>query len=281
MIFVSTGGYFDWSFEQTIEYLSKDNINSFELSGGAYVQDIKRTLKNFSKIYNISLHNYFPPAKKPFVFNLASLDHNIVKKSMDHAKHAVDLSYIAGSKYYSLHAGFLIDPTVNELGKQIRQRKLNDKNESKNVFIERVNELSRYAKDKGIQILIENNVISQKNFLEFKCNPLLMVDQSETEEILAKTNENVGLLIDVAHLKVSAKTLNFSPENYLLNFKETAKAYHFSDNQGFEDSNELISKNSWFWPYINKNLDYYSLEIYNVSSHVLKQQLELTYKCLG
>ena len=36
-----------------------------------------------------------------------------------------------------------------------------------------------------------------------------MVDQRETEEILAKTNENVGLLIDVAHLKVSAKTLVF------------------------------------------------------------------------
>ena len=200
---------------------------------------------------------------------------------MDHAKHAVDLSCIAGSKYYSLHAGYLIDPHVNELGKQIRQRKLNDKDESKNVFIERVNELSRYAKEKGIRVLIENNVVSKKNFLEFKCNPLLMVDQSETEEILIKTNENVGLLIDVAHLKVSAKTLNFSPEKYLLNFKETANGYHFSDNQGFEDSNELISNNSWFWPYINKNLDYYSLEIYNVNSHALKQQLELTYKCLG
>ena len=214
------------------------------------------------------------------MFNLASLDREIANKSMDHAKHAVDLSYVAGSKYYSLHAGYLIDPPIHELGKQISQRKLNDKDESKNVFIKRVNELSRYAKNKGIRILIENNVIS-KNFHEFKCNPLLMVDQRETEEILAKTNENVGLLIDVAHLKVSAKTLDFSPENYLLNFKETANAYHFSDNDGFEDSNELISNNSWFWPYINKNLDYYSLEIYNVNSCALKQQLELTYECLG
>ena len=34
-----------------------------------------------------------------------------------------------------------------------------------------------------------------------------MVDKTETEEVLQKTNDNVGLLIDVAHLKVSAKTL--------------------------------------------------------------------------
>ena len=50
MIFVSTGGYFDWSFERTIEYLSKEDINSFELSGGAYVPDIESKLEIFSKI---------------------------------------------------------------------------------------------------------------------------------------------------------------------------------------------------------------------------------------
>ena len=82
------------------------------------------------------------------MFNLASLDREIANKSMDHAKHAVDLSHVAGSKYYSLHAGYLIDPPIHELGKQISQRKLNDKDESKNVFIKRVNELSRYAKNK-------------------------------------------------------------------------------------------------------------------------------------
>ena len=29
-------------------------------------------------------------------------------------------------------------------------------------------------------------------------------------------NKNVGLLVDVAHLKVSAKTLNFDPKGYLI-----------------------------------------------------------------
>ena len=129
--------------------------------------------------------------------------------------------------------------------------------------------------------MIENNVLSHNNYQEFRDNPLLMVDQKETEEIIKKTDDNVGLLIDVAHLKVSANTLGFSAEKYLMNFKEIVKAYHFSDNQGLEDSNDMISNDSWFWPYINTNLDYYSLEIYNASAQVLKQQLALAFTHLN
>ena len=62
---------------------------------------------------------------------------------------------------------------------------------------------------------------------------------------------------------------------------DTTSAYHLSDNQGLEDSNNLIKHDSWFWPYINTNLDYYSLEIYNVSAQTLKQQLELAEGYIG
>jgi len=275
MIYVSTGGYRHWSFDQTVKHLSEVGINAFELSGGVFVADIETRLKNISQEYSVTLHNYFPPAEEPFVFNLASLDDEIVNKSMEHAKCVIDLTSLVGSKYYSFHAGYLIDPVVNELGKKINQRKINDRDESKHIFIKRVNELSRYAANKDIELLIENNVLSYNNYHEFKDNPLLMVDQKETEEIMEKTDDNVGLLIDVAHLKVSANTLGFSAEKYLMNFKETVKAYHFSDNQGLEDSNDVIDNDSWFWPYINPDLDYYSLEIYNASAQVLKQQLEI------
>ena len=242
---------------------------------------LKKKLKEVSQDNYIVLHNYFPPAEQPFVFNLASLENSIVEKSMRHAKYVIDLSSMVGSKYYSFHAGYLIDPAVNELGKQIKNRKLNDRNESKELFIERVNELSIYAANKNIKLMVENNVLSYKNYHEFKQNPLLMVDQSETEEIIERTDSNVELLIDVAHLKVSANTLGFSAKDYLLNFMDTTSAYHLSDNQGLEDSNNLIKHDSWFWPYINTNLDYYSLEIYNVSAQTLKQQLELAEGYIG
>ena len=54
--------------------------------------------------------------------------------------------------------------------------------------------------------MIENNVITKGNLQVFQDNPFLM-----SEPVEAKDNEpvpnNVGMLLDVAHLKVSANTL--------------------------------------------------------------------------
>ena len=200
---------------------------------------------------------------------------------MQHAKRTIDLSKMVGSKYYSFHAGYLIDPKVNELGQKIYNREINDREFSKSVFIDRVNELSEYAASKNIKLLIENNVLSAPNYAEFSDNPLLMVDYRETEEIFSKVDENVGLLIDVAHLKVSANTLGFSGENYIKDFKRKTLAYHFSDNEGLEDTNHPVNYDAWFWPHVLQNLDYYSLEVYNVSAICLKNQLDIARECLG
>jgi sugar phosphate isomerase/epimerase len=276
MIYISTGGHHQWSFDQTVRHLAEVGIDAFELSGGLYTGDVAQKLKAVASQHSITLHNYFPPPKEPFVFNLASMRQEIVDASIKHAKHVIDLSAMIGAKYYSFHAGYLIDPDVSELGQKINKRKINDRQASKALFIERVNQVSRYAADKNVKLLIENNVLSYNNYQEFKLNPLLMVDHQETEEIIANTDDNVGLLVDVAHLKVSANTLGFSAPGYLKDFKEKISAYHFSDNEGLEDSNDVVSHESWFWPYINPDLDYYSLEVYNASAQLLKQQLELT-----
>ena len=45
-----------------------------------------------------------------------------------------------------------------------------------------------------------------------------MSNYSDTIRIMKNCNKNVGLLVDVAHLKVSAKTLNFDPKDILLNY---------------------------------------------------------------
>lgn len=276
MIYVSTGGFKDISYIDAINLLSKENITAFELSGGLHDYNILENLKLLSKSYFLSIHNYFPPAKQPFVFNLGSLNDSIAIKSISHAKKSIEYASIINSNYYSFHAGYLIDPQVDELGNKINKRIINDRDRSKSIFIERVNELSSFAKTKNIKLLIENNVLSHQNYYEFNDNPLLMVDSSETKELMSETDDNVGLLIDVAHLKVSANTLKFSPEDYLLEFRDSVCAYHLSDNNGLEDTNSLITEDAWFWSLLNKSIDYYSLELYNFEPKVLKKQLNLT-----
>ena len=110
-----------------------------------------------------------------------------------------------------------------------------------NLFIKRVNYVAKYAENKNVKILLENNVITKKNLSRFDKNPFLMSNYSDTIRIMKNCNKNVGLLVDVAHLKVSAKTLNFDPKRYLIKLHKYIEAYHLSDNDGLSDQNENIS----------------------------------------
>lgn len=280
MIYLSTGGFSTKSFLQVSQLFNNNIIKGLELSSGEYTENLEAELASVSQYFNIALHNYFPVPKVPFVFNLASFDADIVNKSLSHAKKAIELSAKYGGKVYSFHAGYLIDPQVSELGNKIENRKVNDRAEGLNQFIKHVNELALYAQKYDVTLYIENNVISKKNFESFGCNPLLMTDVSETEYVFNRTLNNVKLLIDVAHLKVSANTLKFNPVDYLNEFEKITEAYHISDNDGFEDSNEAFTKDSWFVDYIRKDLKYYSLEIYISEVDVLEEQYALLYGIL-
>ena len=266
---------------ETIKKLSKFNIRKFELSGGTYSSSQNEDLQKLSLRNDFIVHNYFPPPKYPFVLNLASLNDDIHALSFKHIKTAIKLASKLKSPYYSFHAGFLVDPKVSELGNKVKKRVLFNKDESLKRFVNSVNLLSEFAAINNVKLLIENNVLTSNNLNRFSNNPLLMVDIQGTQKILEKINQDIGLLIDVAHLKVSAKTLDFNPCEFLNIFRSHTKAYHLSDNDGISDSNQLVSNTSWFWPHIRKDLDYYSLEIYNRKPDELLTQLSLTESFLN
>jgi len=279
MIYISTGGFNSEECIKAVHKLVKQGIFDIELSGGKYEVNQIEKLKNEKKIINslnLQIHNYFPPPPNPFVFNLGSLDKEISKKSIKHALSSIELAASLNSKYYSFHAGFLLDPQVYELGKKIKKRATYNRNESKKFFIERVNKLSEFAENRNIKLLVENNVLSYNNLLEFKENILLMVDEAECVEIMNQLSNNVKMLVDVAHLKVSSNSLNFDKISFLKKLDKWIFAYHLSENDGKKDSNKKISLNSWFWPHLKKDLDYYSIEVYGEKPEELLKQKELT-----
>lgn len=280
MILVSTGTKPKQSAYQTVLEYKAAGIEAMELSGGLYVADDLQHLLEQRKQVNLFVHNYFPPADPPFVFNLASLDKDVAEESIAHAKKSIVLSTELGNPIYSFHAGYLINPKSDELGSLIKKRELFDRTESRECFIERICELSQFAEQQGVQLLIENNVISRDNFKHFGCDPLLMTTPSEAREIMTKTPQNVNLLIDVAHLKVSAKTLDYNPEEMFSACNNWIRAYHLSDNDGTADTNDAIDENAWFWPYIVPKAMFYSLEIKALSPKELKEQVCLVENML-
>lgn len=281
MIYVSTGGFSNRTAYETACELFESNIPNCELSGGLFQENVKELLINLKSKGNIQLHNYFPPPEKPFVMNLASNDPKIVQITVKHIENAIQLASEIGTNIYSFHSGYLIDPKSNELGRRVQTQSLSNRKEALHSFIDNVNKLALYAKKLNTKLLIENNVLSNNNYKHFGENPFLMVDEKECKYVMENTLDNVFLLIDVAHLNVSANSLGFDKLEFLKVVDPWIRAYHLSENNGLSDTNESVRKNSWFWPYISKNLNYYSLEIYGKNPQQLFDQVKLTKSILN
>ena len=264
-VYISTGGYSNMSADKSSKYLIEQGVNCIELSAGTYSPDLIDNLIKIKDKYKVKfqIHNYFPPPKNPFVVNLASQDVDIANLSLQHVENALVCCEKLNSKFYSFHAGFLCDIKISELGAKVKKRKLNDRVKSRDIFLDRVSKISKKAENKGIQIMIENNVFSSRNKKEFEDNPFLMCDANECLELIKQLPKNVKLLLDVAHLKVSANTLNFNPEDMMIKCGEYAGGYHLSDNDGLSDTNSAFNNETWFWKSIRQDLNYYSIEVYN------------------
>ena len=273
---ISTGGFKSYTALEIVHKMVENDIYNIELSGGKYDPFFEKNILSFNKIANLSFHNYFPPPEKSFVLNLASSDNEVSKKSINHVIRAIDLSYSLGIKEYSIHAGFRIDPQVSELGNSVSSRKrLIPLKESKSIFYKNLYDISNYAKNKNITLYIENNVVTKTNFNAFGENPFLLASKYDLEEFIKIKPSCVKLLIDVAHLKVSAKTLRFNPVLTLKELKKNISAYHLSENEGLKDSNDKLDCNSWFWEYLNKDADFFTIEVYKQSIKSLKDQYKL------
>jgi sugar phosphate isomerase/epimerase len=280
MIYVSTGFFRDRTAYQTSLFFIKNKIKHIELSSGKYSDNFHSELNALKKKINLRIHNYTPPPKIPFVLNLCSDDRYILRKTINHIKNGIVLAKKTNSKYFSFHAGFRFDPKISQLGRKFKKVKLISKKVALKVFKSRVKLLNKFAKKNRITLLIENNVFSKKTKKAFKENPFLLTNSKDIISFFNGLDKNIRLLLDVGHLKVSSFTEGFnlkSEHNAVLPY---IAAYHLSENNGKEDSNKLINKNSWFLSFLKKRLDYYSLEVDEKNIMEIKNQILLLKKYL-
>ena len=108
MIYLSTGGYSNLTGYETAKHFVENDIRYIELSGGRPDDRVVDKLLTLSNCCKFQIHNYFPPAIKPFVFNLASENEVIAEQCLNHSFQSIDLAAQLGSKIYSFHAGFLL-----------------------------------------------------------------------------------------------------------------------------------------------------------------------------
>ena len=238
MIYVSSAcvrNNFIW---ESVEELAIAGFKNIELSGGTKRSD--HTIENLLDVqdkYNLCYrcHNYFPPPEDDFVMNLASKSDEIYNKTTKLISEAINYSTLFGSDKYAFHAGFLTDITIKEIGKRVNGRPLDDKNQSLDRFVSRVQNIINNSKD--IKLYIENNVISNNNFINFQNqNPFLLtsyIDFIQLKEVL-----DFNLLLDVGHLYVSSTTLDTDFQSEFSALIELTDYVHISDNNGLADENK-------------------------------------------
>ncbi len=281
-VYVSTGAFQTRDLREILKICSKSGIFHIELSANLSCdQSILSELIHLveSRQFKFLVHNYFPSPAVPFVLNLASSDNYVIERSRAFCKDALLFCAKLKSPYYSVHAGYCFHALPEHLGNDLSRLERISMEESEAIFVESMKIIADYAKKYNVTVLIENNVMSPFNLIDRENKLLLGVTANDIICIISRIGkENIGMLLDVGHLYISSKSLKFSVENFIERCAPLIKYIHFSDNDGINDKNSIISKDSWFWDLLRKNFTCKTimvLEAYGLDMEVIKQQIDL------
>ncbi|MEM6885661.1 MAG: TIM barrel protein [Verrucomicrobiota bacterium] len=232
----------------------------------------------------VLLHNYFPPPDKPFVLNLASLDPEIRKCSIELCCEAMQLTAELGGKIFGAHAGFCSDLDPAILGKpeiqgQLDVSQFGDREQALEVFCASVLELVRFGKSMGVDFMIENHVVAAESGQAGK-EWLLLVESDEFHHLhryLRNQGHQLHVLLDTGHLNVTASTCGFSRESFYDEVEPYIHAFHLSDNNGLKDQHLPFNSNAWFLDRVRQSERPVTLEFHPVSEAVIHESLEVLH----
>lgn len=273
MIYISSACVRHKKIKDSVKELAVNGFKNIELSGGTeYYENFEEDLLNLKEKFNLKYlcHNYFPPPENSFVLNLASLNNETFDMSFKHLEKVISLSNRLGADKFGFHAGFFIDIKLDEIGKKLSRDNLFDAKESTERFCNAFDIISRESKN--LKLFIENNVFSKSNADTYDGEkPFMMTSFNDYKSLKEKIDFN--LLLDVAHLKVSVKTLGLNWEEEFHNMMSVSDYVHVSDNDGFHDLNNQLTKQSNLLPMLSEidtsNKDF-TLEIYDGMNAIKK-----------
>lgn len=272
MLYISSSSVKTHKISIAVETLVAAGFRNIELSGGTrYYDGWEDDIIHLKEKHNLNLlcHNYFPPPQIDFVLNIASLDDTVYHQSIEHIKNVIRFSAKIGSKKYAFHAGFFMNPKTDHLGKSIPKLDLSDRQMAVSRFFEGYKLVSALSGE--LTLYIENNVVSSTNYANYGMNPFMLTTFEEYLEM--QQISRFELLLDVAHLKVSCKTLGMDFNTQFRKLSEITDYIHISDNDGLHDQNMAFGADSELYNLLkqtdlkNKTI---TLEVYDQISEIQK-----------
>jgi len=290
-VWFSSGAFKSRDISNVLSEAESLGIQGIELSSGmSYQQDILAPVRAQNKAdkQRFLVHNYFPPPEIPFVLNVGALDEENLVKTREMGRFSLQLAKELGAPFYSIHAGFAARLKPEQLGKPKEQaRSITaddiDREAAYEVMIQTVREMADFAATLQLDVLIENNVISPLYLEKMPLNPLLLTEGKEAAQFFVDIDrDNVGLLLVVAHTKVSATALGFKPDAFVEQVAEHVRCLHLSDNDGREDSNQPFDETAWFIPWLKDFSDREMvIEAYRLEPEVMLSQRDLLERIIA
>jgi sugar phosphate isomerase/epimerase len=195
-------------------------------------------------------HNYFPAPERSIILNLTSADRAKREAAWQIVANATALARRTGVPLYGVHPGYLRDGTANEQTGMFdfagRARSLDD---CLDVI---TGDFRRFYADLGLEAANARVFLALENlFPDRDGRPTsIMCTLDEIERVIAAyASTDLGILVDLAHLGISAGLLGFDREEFLdrLLAAHGDRVYevHLSDNDGRADLHEKLSRETW------------------------------------
>ncbi len=241
--------------DEAIKELAQLGFKNIELTGKTkFYSGIKKDLFDLKNKYqlNFLIHNYFPPQADEFVLNLASEDAALKEKTLTLIKEAVGLLREFEVELYSIHPGFRKD-----LSPKLQDGFFANKTETftrRENFYQMLDFVVKEIVPEGFRIAVENLCPKASTDLySFVSSP------RDIEEFLGffQDKPNIGILLDFGHLNVTSNYLNFDKakiaKELFLKYKDRIFEVHLSENDGYKDSHNISSIDSWQIELLAKN----------------------------
>ena len=248
------------------------------------VEEISKILKRFlNDGFSFTLHNYFPPPEKSFVLNIASDE----KKTQDLCKKLVDdalnLSVVAKSSVYGLHAGYLSKAKAKDDGMFEFDKETMSYSSALQSSLNFINFFVEKFKKNNVKFLVENLFPSLARNSSINCN------FEQISDLMDSLPKEVGLLLDLGHMNISSKIMEFDRfkflDKYLNKYGDRLSEIHISENSGLKDEHRALDVNSWQYDAIklisqiktsdqNENKKIYCLESRNAQTDDIKSNLK-------
>ena len=225
-------------------------IRGIELSGGNGFYDDETLHTVLDRLgekegRELRIHNYFPVPEQSFVLNFASSDPVIVERSLSLADKALHLCSVYGIPYYSFHPGYLSDGREMPNGHfEFPTESFRSYGQTLAAFAANFETLYTRAVKAGVRLAVENLFIAPGNLATS-----LNCSFEELDEMMDLLPEDVGIVLDLGHLNVSAHYLGFERRSYIdsiLNlYSDRIFELHLSANDGIFDQHLPLADDDW------------------------------------